>query len=173
MREEILIPTLRPSGNVETGEVYLTSGFQPPQDYEDLLDALEVTAEFQSYATGGAILHIWLAEELSPDEMENFIRSVAENLPITYFTLTPYLSVCEDCGKKFVGRVYKCPECGSSKITIFSRPIGYFRPVIKNPKGDNPHNAEYKFWLNARIEEFKNRKDVVKEEIKEIIERFG
>jgi anaerobic ribonucleoside-triphosphate reductase len=168
-----LVPTLAPSGDIESGDVYLTSGFQPPQDYEDLFETLEVSAEFQAYATGGAILHIWLGEELSANELEKFIKAVAQNYPITYFTITPYLTVCEDCGGKFVGRKIVCPRCGGKNLTLYSRPIGYFRPVVKNPQSGDFKNAEHKFWLDARIEEFKNRKEVLKDEIEEILDRFG
>jgi len=168
---EKLVPTYQPSGNIENMKVYLSSGFQPPNDYDDLLDALDVTAEFQSYASGGAILHVWLSEELNNEELEKFVRSIAENLPVVYFTVTPYLTVCNQCGYKQVGRIHKCPKCGSNDVTQYSRPIGYFRPVER--QYDSDENACYKFWLDAKIEEYKNRLDVTKEMIEDVINSFG
>ncbi|MEM3631153.1 MAG: anaerobic ribonucleoside-triphosphate reductase, partial [Nitrososphaerota archaeon] len=77
-----------------------------------------------------------------PSAVENFIIRICKETQIPYFTITPTFSICKTHG--FIeGKVEKCPKC-DQLTEIFSRIVGYFRPV--------------NFWNNGKKEEFKLRK---------------
>ena len=159
------------SGEPGTGKVFLTSGFQAPSS-ANLMRQIDVASHFQSYASGGSILHIFTGEEMTPEQQERLIWSIIENFPIQYLTKTPFLSVCNDCGHKMVGRKNKCLCCGSDDITIWSRPIGYFRPVMRKKISKDFKSAKYLFWLNGRIEDFSTRKEIGLKDVEEIIDEI-
>jgi ribonucleoside-triphosphate reductase len=71
-----------------------------------------------------------------------FIKSVSRS-KIPYFDVTATFSVCKSEGKTFRGVVYKCPDCGSN-TEVYSRVVGYYRPVSK--------------WNIGKQEEFRDRK---------------
>ena len=72
----------------------------------------------------------------------NFVRKIAENYRLPYYTISPTYSVCKTHGY-ISGEVYTCPECGE-KTEVYSRITGYYRPVQN--------------WNDGKSEEFKNRK---------------
>jgi len=166
-------PKMFVNGDPETGRVFLTSGFQAPFQEKDLLKQIDVNSHFQSYATGGSIMHLFTAEEMTPEEQERLIFSIIENFPIQYLTKTPFLTTCNSCKRKMVGRRTKCESCGSDDVTVWSRPIGYFRPVMRKGIDENFKKAEYLFWLSGRIEDFSSRKEVRREDVEEIVDEIS
>ena len=166
-------PRIYVNGDPETGRVFLTSGFQAPFQEGDLLKQIDVNAHFQSYATGGSIMHLFTAEEMKPEEQEKLIFSIIGNFPIQYLTKTPFLTTCNSCGHKMVGRKTECEKCGSDDVTLWSRPIGYFRPVMRKGVRKDFKNAEYLFWLSGRIEDFATRKEVKREDVEEIVDEIS
>ena len=59
------------------------------------LDALDHQDELQTKYTGGTVLHLFLGERLRDwKTARNFVKKVAENYRLPYFTLTPTFSVC-------------------------------------------------------------------------------
>jgi len=157
------------SGDANSGRVFLTSGFQAPFQEGDLLKQLDVNSHFQSYATGGSIMHLFTAEEMSPEEQERLIFSIIRNFPIQYLTKTPFLTTCNNCGYKMVGKRTACERCNSDDVTVWSRPIGYFRPVMRKGISSDFKKAKYLFWLSARVEDFSTRKEVKISDVEEIV----
>ena len=76
------------------------------------------------------------------------------NYPVKYITLTPTLTVCNDCKRKFVGEHNKCPSCGSDNTVIYSRVIGYFRPIARKVKVKDSslglYEGEENVWQDPR-----------------------
>ncbi|WP_163328453.1 anaerobic ribonucleoside-triphosphate reductase [Desulfurobacterium thermolithotrophum] len=161
------------NGDPVSKRVFLTSGFQAPFQEGDLLRQIDVNSHFQSYATGGSIFHIFTAEEMEPEEQERLIFNIIKNFPIQYLTKTPFLTTCNKCGHKMVGRKTKCVRCDSEDVTLWSRPIGYFRPVMRGKIEKNFKNAQYLFWLSGRIEDFATRKEVKKKDVEEIVNELS
>lgn len=161
------------NGDPVTKRVFLTSGFQAPFQEGDLLKQIDVNSHFQSYATGGSIMHLFTAEELKPEEQEKLIFSIIKNFPIQYLTKTPFLTTCNHCGHKMVGKKRKCQKCGSEDITLWSRPIGYFRPVMRGKVSKNFKSANFLFWLSSRIEDFATRKEITKNDLNHIVEEIS
>jgi len=145
------------SGDVDNDSVYLTPGFQPPVDSGSFEEQIKVHSEMQSYASGGSIFHINIEEPLSVESKNKFIKSLFQNHPIRYISLTPLLSICNDCGKKQMGKRTTCSKCGSKNIVCWSRPVGYFRPAIKGNVSDDLRKADEKFWSKHKIEELARR----------------
>lgn len=145
------------SGDMENGNVYLTPGFQPPVDSGSLEEQIKVHSEMQSYASGGSIFHINLEEKMDVNTKNRFIKSMFENFPIRYVSLTPLLSVCNFCGEKQLGKRTTCSSCGSTDIVCWSRPVGYFRPAIKGNISNDLKKADERFWSKHKIEELSRR----------------
>jgi anaerobic ribonucleoside-triphosphate reductase len=116
--------------NVKAGfEPFYTNSSQLPVDFEgDLFDALEHQDKLQTLYTGGTVFHIYLGERLSSWKASaDLIRRVSWNSHLPYFTLTPTFSICPNHGY-VTGEHKECPACGS-KCEVYSRVVGYLRPV--------------------------------------------
>jgi anaerobic ribonucleoside-triphosphate reductase len=121
-------------------EPYYTNSTQLPVGFTtDVFDALDLQDSLQTKYTGGTVLHIFLGEEEpSPTATKNLIRKVAENYALPYYTITPTFSVCPDHGY-IAGEHQFCPTCQaaqkSTECEIYSRVVGYIRPVNQWNKG--------------------------------------
>lgn len=80
------------------------------------------------YTDGGSAAHINLEEHLSKGQYLKLLDFAIQN-GTSYFTFNIPNSKCEDCGKIVKVPVGKCPCCGSTNITQYTRVIGYLRPI--------------------------------------------
>ncbi|MCD6510958.1 MAG: anaerobic ribonucleoside triphosphate reductase [Thermoprotei archaeon] len=99
--------------------------------------------EVQQEFTGGVMMHLFLAEMPEHDALKKFIYRLVKNTKVVYFSITPAISVCGKCSWNGVGIYERCPRCGSSKVDVWSRIVGYYRPV--------------RSWNIGKIAEFKSR----------------
>src|SRR3989338_4708511 len=94
--------------------------------------------------TGGTVLHLFLGERVSDwKTCREFVRKVAENYRLPYFTITPTFSICQTHGY-ISGEISTCPTC-NAKTDIWSRIVGYYRPV------DQWHKAKQREYAD-RVE---------------------
>lgn len=122
---------------------YTNSTHLPVNFSDDVFEVLDLQDELQTQYTGGTVLHMFLGESVADTEsVKNFVRKVATNYKLPYFTLSPTFSVCSDHGY-MSGKVEKCNTCGKDS-EIYSRVVGYLRPV--------------KQWNDGKRQEFKERK---------------
>ena len=146
------IPDIYVSGT--KSRPFLTSGFQPPFSEKSLTKLIYVSAHTQNYATGGSVLHLFLGEKLTISQKKKLIKAIFENYPVKYITLTPTLSRCNSCGFKVVGEKLRCPRCGSDDMTIYSRVVGYFRPIARKILVKDPEKGLYEgaenVWQDSR-----------------------
>jgi ribonucleoside-triphosphate reductase len=91
---------------------YYTNSSQLPVGYtDDVWEALDLQDDFQNKYTGGTVLHIFLGEKMpSIESTKNFVRKVAENYTLPYFSITPTFSICPTHGY-IVGEHEFCPKC--------------------------------------------------------------
>ncbi len=89
----------------------------------------EWEGEVQREFTGGVIMHLFLNESPDPEALKKLARRIVENTNVVYFSFTPNLSVCTKCDWSSVGIFDSCPKCGSKKIDVWSRIVGYYRPI--------------------------------------------
>lgn len=70
-----------------------------------------------------------------------WVRKIAENYRLPYYTISPTYSVCKEHGY-LSGEHFTCPKCGK-KAEVYSRITGYYRPVQN--------------WNDGKAQEYKNR----------------
>ncbi|MHA1590426.1 MAG: anaerobic ribonucleoside triphosphate reductase [Candidatus Njordarchaeales archaeon] len=123
-----------------------------------LSERISLESEVQKEFTGGVMMHIFLAE--MPDEraLKRMIYNIVTKTKIVYFSITPALTFCNKCGWEGVGVYESCPKCGSENIEIWSRIVGYYRP-IKNWNIGRRHEfrsrIHYSFSTSATIKQAK------------------
>ena len=125
-------------------EPYYTNSTQLPVNYtDDIFEALDLQDEIQTKYTGGTVFHIFAGERVeNGDVIKNLVRKICESYRLPYFTFTPTFSICPNHGY-LPGNKPICPKCGT-KTEVYSRSVGYLRPVNQ--------------WNKGKQEEFKQRK---------------
>ncbi|MCW4008509.1 MAG: ribonucleoside triphosphate reductase [Candidatus Bathyarchaeota archaeon] len=123
---------------------FYTGSTLPPADANiDLFDALENQEPLQTKYTGGTVFHIYLGERLHNGETaKQLIKKILSAFKLPYITLTPTFSICQSHGY-INGNTPTCPYCGS-KCEVYSRVVGYLRPVDQ--------------WNEGKQAEFRMRK---------------
>lgn len=124
---------------------YYTNSSHLSVDYtDDPLGALDHQDDLQTRYTGGTVLHLFLGERVRDwKACREFVKRVAANYRLPYFTITPTFSICPTHGY-LVGELETCPTCGG-KNEVWSRIVGYYRPV------DQWHKAKQSEY-NERVE---------------------
>ncbi len=134
-------PDIITAGDVEP--YYTNSSLLPVGYTDDIFEALEHQDELQCKYTGGTVLHGFLGERITDAETcKQLVKKIAYNFKLPYYTITPTFSVCKNHGY-IRGEKESCPTCGE-ETEIYSRVVGYLRPV--------------KSWNKGKKEEFKDRK---------------
>ena len=99
---------------------------------------------------GGQASHLNLQENLSMTQYEKLLEYAVQQ-GNNYLTFNVPQTQCDKCGYIAKHPFDECPECGSDKVTQWTRIIGYLRPM--------------KAWSEARQIEGKNRMFAKKESI--------
>ncbi|MEM1713877.1 MAG: anaerobic ribonucleoside-triphosphate reductase, partial [Desulfurococcaceae archaeon] len=119
--------------------VYATS-IAPYYAPMELPDRVEVEQRVQKYFTGGVMMHIFLGEEAEPEALASLTKKLMDT-ELVYWSYTPAITHCNNCEKTYTGIYQSCPSCGSSNVDIWSRIIGYYRPL----RNWNPQRRR-EFW---------------------------
>ncbi len=123
---------------------YTNSSHLPVGFTEDVYKALDIQDGLQTLYTSGTVFHCFLGQKLpSWKSCMNFVRKIAENYHIPYYTMSPTYSVCKEHGY-LVGEQFVCPHCGQ-KTEVYSRITGYYRPIQN--------------WNDGKTAEYHNRKE--------------
>ncbi|MEM1750223.1 MAG: anaerobic ribonucleoside-triphosphate reductase [Desulfurococcaceae archaeon] len=93
-----------------------------------IAEKVEIESMVQKYFTGGVMMHIFLSEEPDPDALASLTKRLI-NTDVVYWSYTPALTICRKCGKSSVGVYSSCPKCGSIEVDVWSRIVGYYRPL--------------------------------------------
>lgn len=140
-------PTIKTAG--DKVPYYTNSTHLPVGHTDDIFEALDLQDELQCKYTGGTVLHGFVGERISdPETCKKLVKKIAYNYKLPYFTITPTFSVCPEHGY-IAGERQNCEKetakgvCGR-KCEIFSRVVGYYRPVQS--------------WNDGKREEFRERK---------------
>ncbi len=128
---------------------YYTNSTQLPVGFtDDVFEALKLQNDLQTKYTGGTVLHIFLGEKISdPNMAKQLVKKICENYSLPYITLTPTFSICPTHGY-ISGEHFECPQCTIKQpCEVYSRVVGYIRPVQQ--------------WHKGKQEEYKERKEFV------------
>jgi len=128
-------------------EPFYTNSTQLPVNFtDDIFEALDLQDEIQCKYTGGTVLHIFVGERIKNLQVViNLVRKICTKYKLPYFTISPTFSVCPNHGY-IAGEKYKCPKC-NAKTEVYSRVVGYLRPIQQ--------------WNKGKKEEFKKRKNFI------------
>lgn len=150
----------------EWTDVYLTSGFQPPYNEKNIWAQIQISSEFQSYATGGSVQHFFLWEKMPLDMKKKLVKVTFEK-PVSYMTLTPTITSCQDCWQQMVWEHLICPHCASANVMVASRVIGYLRPIAgKNLTKENWRlDGDENYWQDSRRADWATRKQTIQDDI--------
>lgn len=123
---------------------YYTNSTQLPVNYtDDIFEVLDHQDDLQTKYTGGTVVHIYAGERIqSKETMKNLVKKICNNYHLPYFTFSPTFSTCPNHGY-IAGEHFTCPECGSS-CEVYSRVVGYIRPVQQWNKGKKKEFADRK-----------------------------
>ena len=99
--------------------------------YADLsiAERINYESEVQGEFSGGVMMHIFLGEMPDLKALRKFVEKIVKNTKIVYFSITPTLTFCDKCKWQGTGIYKKCPKCGSENLDIWSRIVGYYRPL--------------------------------------------
>lgn len=121
---------------------YTNSTHLPVNFSEDIFEVLEHQDPLQTKYTGGTVLHGFIGEKIENiNGLKQLIKIICHKFKLPYFTITPTFSVCPSCGY-IPGEQKICPKC-SNECEVYSRVVGYLRPVQN--------------WNKGKKEEFKER----------------
>jgi len=154
-------PEIKTAGTESTP--YYTNSCHLPVSYtDDIFEILNHQDDLQVLFTGGTVVHLFVGEEIWDKKIvKELIKTVVENYRIPYFSITPTFSICPVHGY-LPGKHEFCPyehseenyskygiEVNSRKqipCEVYSRVVGYFRPV--------------QHWNPGKQQEFKERKTI-------------
>lgn len=96
---------------------YYTNSSQLPAGFtDDPFEALKRQEELQGKYTGGTVLHLYLAEQVSSAEAcKTLVRRSLERFRLPYLTVTPTFSICPRHGY-LSGEHQFCPLCDQDLI---------------------------------------------------------
>lgn len=128
----------------EDTTIYTSYIFKPDDNTVSTLDKIKMHGKnyIGDYLDGGSACHLNLDSHLSSKQYEHLLKYAAEN-GCSYLTFNVPNAECQDCGFIAKQPFDKCPKCGSTRIDLYDRIIGYLTK-IKN-------------WSSARQNEFTTR----------------
>ena len=154
MREYIPceVPVIRFDEEPEKVPFYSTQN-TPPYTVWDLRTQLWVESQVQPKYTGGVVKHVFLGSAIDVDTADRFLKWIYSSTDIVYISLTPTITHCPKCGWWDVGIHDRCLKCGSERVDVWSRIVGYYRPL--------------RTWNVGRRAEFRTRKHMGAEELRQ------
>ena len=96
---------------------YYTNSSQLPVGFtDDPFEALALQDELQTKYTGGTVLHLYMAEQISSAQAcKNLVRKALGRFRLPYLTVTPTFSICPVHGY-LAGEHEFCPKCDEALL---------------------------------------------------------
>jgi len=126
----------------EEGKPFYSNSIIPYYTNIPIMLRAKLEGSVQKEFTGGVMMHLFLYELPEIEALKKLIYRIVTLTDISYFSITPAISICRECKYSIVGIQDKCPKCGG-KMDIWSRIVGYYRP-LRN-------------WHEGRRSEFRTR----------------
>lgn len=133
----------------EDTNLYASYIFKPNDANISILDKIILHSEqfASNKLDGGSAAHLNLDAHLSIKQYEQLLNFAAKQ-KCKYFTFNVPNAECEDCGYITKNPITKCPKCGSTKISLWDRVIGYLTKINNWSKG---RQEEQKIRVYAKI----------------------
>lgn len=114
---------------VPDGENLYNSYIYDAHDNTSVLDKIAIQGgEIAKSIDGGQASHINLEDNLNKEQYTKLLE-YAVQVGNSYITFNVPQTQCDDCGFIAKHPFKKCPKCGSEKVTLWTRIIGYLRPI--------------------------------------------
>ena len=98
-------------------------------DDTSVLDKIAMQGrEIAKSIDGGQASHINLEDNLGKEQYTKLLEYTVQ-VGNNYITFNVPQTQCDDCGFIAKHPFKKCPKCGSDKVTLWTRIIGYLRPI--------------------------------------------
>ena len=136
---------------------YYTNSSQIPVGYtDDPFEAQEMQEELQTKYTGGTVLHLYMNERISSAAAcKELVRRSLTAFRTPYITITPTFSICPVHGY-LVGEHLTCDKCAELhpeaepvECEVWTRVMGYFRPVCSFNIGKKGEYAERQMFTEV------------------------
>jgi len=127
---------------------YTNSSQLPVGATDDPFAAMEHQEDFQRRYTGGTVFHLYMGERISSARTcKELVRRALTRFRIPYITVTPTFSICPQHGY-LTGEHAFCPKCETQRqpCEIWTRVMGYHRPVSQFNRGKQSEFAERRFF---------------------------
>lgn len=127
---------------------YTNSSQLPVGQTDDPFAAMMHQEPFQRRYTGGTVFHLYVGERISSARAcKELVRRTLARFRIPYITVTPTFSICPRHGY-LIGEHEFCPKCGTIRqpCEIWTRVMGYYRPVSQFNRGKQGEFAERTFF---------------------------
>lgn len=114
-------------------------------------ERVRIASEFDGYCSGGSILHYNIDAPFDSFEKAWKMTNYIADQGVTYFAFNTKIQACKH-NHAFYGT--KCPVCGESVDTEFTRIVGFYTPV-KTYSKERKAEFEMRKWgdINAEAEE--------------------
>ena len=116
--------------------LYTSYVFKPYDEKLPFMDRIILHGEkyIGDYLDGGSSAHLNLSEHLDKEQYKKILQYAALN-GCQYLTFNVPNSECEDCGFITKVPITECPKCGSKKIALYDRIIGYLTKISNWSQG--------------------------------------
>jgi len=135
---------------------YYTNSSQLPVGYtDDPFVAMKHQEPFQRLYTGGTVFHLYMGERISSARAcKELVRRTLTRFRIPYITVTPTFSICPQHGY-LAGEHRYCPKCEPQRqpCEIWTRVMGYYRPVSQFNRGKQSEYQERRFFAEPAAAE--------------------
>lgn len=114
----------------EDTNLYASYVFKPNDPNISILDKIKMHGEHYigDNLDGGSAAHLNLSEHLSVEQYKRLLKFAADN-KCQYFTFNIPNCECDDCGFIAKQSFKICPKCGSNKVSLYDRIIGYLTKI--------------------------------------------
>lgn len=120
-------------------------------DNTSVLDKIAMQGgEIAKSIDGGQASHINLEDNLSKEQYTKLLE-YAVQVGNSYITFNVPQTQCDDCGFIAKHPFKKCPKCGSEKVTLWTRIIGYLRPIKAWSKSRQQEGLKREFTEKNKV----------------------
>lgn len=113
----------------EDRNLYNSYFYIPSDESVSITEKMQLHGEeFTKHLDGGVGCHLNLKEHLTKEQYLLLINH-AIKVGCSYFTFNCPNSECNDCGYIAKHPLKKCPKCGSEHITMWTRVVGFMKPI--------------------------------------------
>lgn len=110
--------------------LYASYVFKPNDNMISILDKIKLHGKdyIGDYLDGGAAAHLNLDSHLSSKQYKHLLEYAAK-VGCSYLTFNVPNAECNDCGFIAKQPFEKCPKCGSNRVSLYDRIIGYLTKI--------------------------------------------